>query len=325
VGNLLVFLGPLAVYGFIRGRLTRRVLAAGYGLDDIRLALRERAAQAREELAFEMGAEPTLFGRVVRWGTLAALTASIAAAGVIVIVPGGATDAMAKLWFWSSVATAAGAVVGRIFPGKRVKAGDPARSLQSRLWSGKAGEWLARIVGWKLKRPALPPAAAHRPTEIALGLAVSALFEALPKRTRQELKDVPAAVRRLEADAQALRARVEELSALLAGAGEDGVAARSVSLRRAVSEGGATVEARLQLREALSSERDRLAQRLAASVAALENLRLDLLRLTAGVGTPDQLSADLRAAREIGSEVDALLAGGRDVEALLAPPPQTDD
>jgi hypothetical protein len=65
-----------------------------------------------------------------------------------------------------------------------------------------------------------------------------------------------------------------------------------------------------------------VAQRLATAVAALENIRLDLLRLTAGVGTVDQISADLSAARRIGADVDAVLAGRQEVETLLAPPAQ---
>jgi serine/threonine-protein kinase len=323
VGYLLVLFGPLAVYGFLRARLTRRVLAAGYSLDDIRLALRERAAQARDELAFEIGAEPTLFGRLVRWGTLSALATSVASVAAMVILPGGATVPLLQVWFWSSVATAAGAVVGRIFPGRRVRILDPAESLPSRLWNGKAGEWLARIVGWTLKRPALPAAGAQRPTEIAIGLAVGALFEALPRKTRKELKDVPAVVGRLETEAQALRARVDELDALLAGAGEDSPGARSPSLRQAAGQGGGVREARQRLREELSAERDRVSQRLATAVAALENIRLDLMRLTAGVSATGQITADLAAARQIGFEVDALLASSREVEALLGPPPHT--
>lgn len=54
--------------------------------------------------------------------------------------------------------------------------------------------------------------------------------------------------------------------------------------------------------------------------ASLENIRLDLLRLKAGVGSVDEISADLTAARRIEDEVDAALQGRREVEALLAPP-----
>ncbi len=55
--------------------------------------------------------------------------------------------------------------------------------------------------------------------------------------------------------------------------------------------------------------------------AALESIRLDLLRLHTGVVSPDDLSADLERAREIGSTVDRELDAHRDVERLLSRTP----
>ena len=54
-------------------------------------------------------------------------------------------------------------------------------------------------------------------------------------------------------------------------------------------------------------------ERLATVVAALETLRLDLLRLHAGTATLDELTAHLDAARHIGIEIDAKL----DAERML--------
>jgi serine/threonine-protein kinase len=48
--------------------------------------------------------------------------------------------------------------------------------------------------------------------------------------------------------------------------------------------------------------------RLQSAVAALEAIRLDLLRLHAGAGTLDELTRDVEAARELGRRVDAELA-----------------
>ena len=61
--------------------------------------------------------------------------------------------------------------------------------------------------------------------------------------------------------------------------------------------------------------------RLGAAVAALENLRLDLLRLRAGVGSPDDLTASIEEARSVGEAVDLELAARREIE-LLAQQPQ---
>jgi serine/threonine-protein kinase len=319
VGSYVFLFGPLAAYGLYRAGYTRRVLAAGYSLEDIRLALRERASQAREELAFERSGEPSLLAKGVRTLTLVALGGAIATAGAAVLVPAARTATMMLAWVWCSVTAMGGAVAGRLFPGRRIEPADPRKSLQSRVWNGRIGQWLVRLATFGMSRPGVPAGSAHRPTEIAIGLAADALFEALPRETRKALKDLPAVIRRLEADAQGLRARVDELNALLAGAGEASAGAQSRSLRVGGSQVvGALGDARVKLQDELTAERDGVARRLASSVAALENIRLDLLRLRAGAGTVDQLSADLAAARDIGAEVDAALAGQAEVQRLLA-------
>ena len=70
--------------------------------------------------------------------------------------------------------------------------------------------------------------------------------------------------------------------------------------------------------EDLDSARTLIGARLTETISALENVRLGLLRLQAGVGTPDELTADLSAARQIGRDVQALLDGERQVEELLS-------
>jgi hypothetical protein len=66
--------------------------------------------------------------------------------------------------------------------------------------------------------------------------------------------------------------------------------------------------------------RERAQTRLEELVTALENLRLDLLRLRAGGGKVEGITLDLANAREFGQEADRLLAGGREVEQVLATP-----
>jgi serine/threonine-protein kinase len=56
---------------------------------------------------------------------------------------------------------------------------------------------------------------------------------------------------------------------------------------------------------------------LGKALGALEAIRFDLLRLHGGVGTLDGLTADLSAARQIGEQVDALLAGRREADDAL--------
>lgn len=68
----------------------------------------------------------------------------------------------------------------------------------------------------------------------------------------------------------------------------------------------------------LHAARERARDRLESAVAALENMRLDLLRLQAGIGTPDQLTEDLEKAQEVSAAVDAELEGRVEVSEALA-------
>ncbi|NIM50505.1 MAG: hypothetical protein GTO22_14855, partial [Gemmatimonadales bacterium] len=56
---------------------------------------------------------------------------------------------------------------------------------------------------------------------------------------------------------------------------------------------------------------------LAITVAALENVRLGMLRLQAGAGTIDDLTLQLERAREIGERVSAEIAARQEVKELL--------
>ncbi len=58
-------------------------------------------------------------------------------------------------------------------------------------------------------------------------------------------------------------------------------------------------------------------ERLAETVAALENVRLSLLRLRIGSGTRDDLTAWLDRAKEIGAQVDRQIEADHEVKALL--------
>src|SRR5437899_11801115 len=67
----------------------------------------------------------------------------------------------------------------------------------------------------------------------------------------------------------------------------------------------------------LSAERDLVQQRLKDAVAALETIRLNLLRLHAGTGSVRSLTTDLGLARELARDIDAHVEGLREVEDAL--------
>src|SRR6185436_10494438 len=68
--------------------------------------------------------------------------------------------------------------------------------------------------------------------------------------------------------------------------------------------------------EVLEARRKAAATRLADSVAALEGIRLDLLRLHAGAGDLTPLTTLMDAARLIGEELSRLADAQREVEGV---------
>jgi len=190
---------------------------------------------------------------------------------------------------------------------QHVSTGAPRRraiGLGLRLLDGRIGRGLFRLMGTGLHVPQqnLPPATER--TELLLGGAAEALYRALPSDVRKRFPGVPDAVDALQRDAGKLRERVERLSQARADAAP-------------VHAPGAVADKRAAAITELSDARDAARDRLAAAVAALENIRLDLLRLRAGVGSTDDLTADLEAVQQLSEEIDAELAGRREVRSLL--------
>jgi serine/threonine-protein kinase len=159
--------------------------------------------------------------------------------------------------------------------------------LRNRLWNSRVGEWLARRLGAP-GRSQLMTGTAFRATEAALGVAAAELFAALPTSYREQLTELPAIVGSLEARAAEARAEVELLAAM-------------------APEG--SVDA-----EILATRRKNASARLAESVAALEGIRLDLLRLHAGAADLAPLTTLIDAARRIGDDLGRLADGQRELE-----------
>jgi serine/threonine-protein kinase len=163
--------------------------------------------------------------------------------------------------------------------------------IRDRLWSGRAGEWLARRLGAP-EQSRTVGGGAFRATEAALGLAAGELFAALPQPYRERLVELPATVAALEARAVAARAEIDMLAALAPSGSGDG--------------------------EALGTRREAASSHLAASVAALEGIRLDLLRLHANANDLAPLTTLIDAAHRLGEDVGRLADAQREVDAATA-------
>jgi eukaryotic-like serine/threonine-protein kinase len=158
--------------------------------------------------------------------------------------------------------------------------------IRDRLWNSRVGAWLARRLGAPAQSRAVG-GGVFRATESALGVAAAELFEALPSAYREQLNELPALVALLEARAAEARAEMEVLAAM-APSGSD---AQVLAARRKVAK-----------------------EHLADSVAALESIRLDLLRLHAGASDLAPLTTLMDDARRIGEDLNRLAEAQREVE-----------
>jgi eukaryotic-like serine/threonine-protein kinase len=165
--------------------------------------------------------------------------------------------------------------------------------IRDRLWNSRAGAWLARRLGAPDRSHAVG-GGVFRATEAALGVAASELFAALPKAYREQLADLPATVAALEARAAAARAEIEVVAALAPSGSNDA--------------------------DVLTARRSAAAAHLAESVAALEGIRLDLLRLHAGASDLSPLTTLIEEARSLSDDVSRLAEAQREVSDAMARP-----
>ena len=115
----------------------------------------------------------------------------------------------------------------------------------------------------------------------------------MPKSYREQLSDLPATVEALEARAAEARAEIELIDSLAAsGSGDAGV---------------------------LDARRTAASSHLAESVAALEGVRLDLLRLHAGASDLAPLTTLIDAARGLGEDLNRLAEAQREADKAAAP------
>ena len=291
--------------GILAGR-ARRFLASGFGPEELAVAFRAELEQGREERIFEYGRGPSLYERVLRLLGIGGILLGGVSGYVILTAPyPGPSAWLAQVFGWS---LSTGLLTGFLALVRLQRRIDLDTRIWSWLWQGPIGRLLFGVARVFLGTKSLPPPATHRPTELALAMAAEQLFEELPRETRQQLRELPDIVRRLEQDAQKMRQRLEELNEALGGMGDEapgkgGDAALGTRHDRIVAD--------------LETERNLVHTRLADAVKALETIRLNLLRLRAGSGSVQSLTTDLGLAREVAAEINLLLEGRREIEREL--------
>jgi serine/threonine-protein kinase len=274
----LVLVSLTALRGMSAARLVREAAAEGWTDLDLARAI-ER--EARRRSAAEPAPRPGL-----------GASALIYAAGF-----------GAVLWFWmgpklAALGTMEGPLAvlielaGFILPvalgrwfGARLEA---PRDGKAGLFTRFIARFKGRVLFWaaRFRRPAVD-AAADRPTEVVLAEAARDVLRALPDAERRRLVAVDQLLGNLEGDAAALRRRLDGLDDAAARVGDAQAPRRAAVLRE------------------LEEARGETAARLATAVTAIENVRLELLRLRAGLATADSLTENLAALRQLEARVDA--------------------
>jgi serine/threonine-protein kinase len=281
------------------GLRVRRVVKAGYGRVDAIYALERDLESKAEELRFLYGPNYEQTGKKLRNFAYGAL-----GAGTMAVVASLTTASMAPL-MPALIAALAGGILG--FQAERRSARRQKRRLE--FWRKRVGEWVFEVVAKGTSANQQIPSLTNRPTELAVGMAVQNLYESLPKETQASLRDLPEIVEGLEADAQRMRERIEDFNAMLQHAAPSMAVSDELDVPQLEERSRATVR--------IEDLRNEARKRLAESVAALENLRVDLLRLRSGTARLESVTTRLGKARDIAEQVDRLLEGQLEVEELL--------
>ncbi len=293
----------------------RRLLKAGYGQEELPIAFKADIDRAREEGAFQFGHGPSRYEKVVRVISGVGL-AGAAGLGALALTGSAAGVGLYTTIFYSlTVGLGAGVLALVRLQWRR----GIDREIRGWFWKSRLGRWVFKIAGLGLKRVPAAGSATYRPTELAIGLAADRLFEGLPRELRRSLKELPDIVRKLQFDAQKMRTRIEDLNEVLAEVGSERSESRALEASPSPDESSKVALQRQKLSDDLFAARDATQQRLADAVAALETIRLSLLRMQAGSGSVESLTGDLAAAREVADDIDQLLEAQLEVDKLLKP------
>jgi serine/threonine-protein kinase len=298
VGSSVAFVLPAAtlpIFPLIGFHINqaRKQFRAGYTLADLRSAIDIAHKEREESEALTREKEQSFELRALQLATIAsagwlAATIGLLLAGII------HENRTPLVWIFSPVLTtmALGALsnaLGVQFIPPKIRSWWQT-GIRDRLWKSRIGEWLARRMGAPAESRAVG-GGVFRPTEAALGIAASELFAALPEAYRVELFELPSIVSALEARAAEARAEVDVVAAL-ARPGSDDIAV-------------------------LDSRRNAAAANLAASVGALERIRLDLLKLHAGASDLRPLTTLIDEAHLMSEEVARLAEAEQEVEDAI--------
>ena len=298
VGYTVFLGGPAAASAAFLVNAARRLLQMGFDRADLGPAFAARLEESREEWEATQGASLLRLRRAAMRVVRVATTYLAVAAPLSIYAwrTGDGRDLAVLTWPLLAIAAivATGGISFNVMM-SRVRS-DVDGKFWAKLWMGRVGEWAFAMARRFRSGTPVVSAVTQRPTELSLGLAAEQLYESLPRATRKALGDLPDVLRRLQRDAQALRARSDALGEALAGGG------------------AASAEA---ARERTRADHEEVQARMRDAVGALETIRLNLLRLHAGQSTVESLTTHINVANALSDDVRRLIAARDAVEAAM--------
>jgi serine/threonine-protein kinase len=298
-------------------RAARRLLKQGFAHADLAPAFEREREQSSEELAVDTSGRSRVVERGLRAVGLLGLGVGATAMAALFLPPSvyaqllGLESGVADLLRLNGIYRTLSSITGTFmmigasasvaYLALLQRRRDVDTDVWARLWTGPIGRASFAIARRSVSTVVPSAAVTHRATELSLGLAAEQLFESLPRETRAALADLPQILVRLQEDAGSLRRRYDRLQDALVNAGDPSAAEH----------------------EDLRQLRDETQARLADAVAALETIRLNLLRLHAGQSTVDRLTSHLGLAAEVSDQVKRLIAAHAEVERAILPTLQT--
>jgi serine/threonine-protein kinase len=328
-----LLLGPttLGVAVLSRVRHARRVLREGYGLRDMQRALETVALTENEEAKAESANRSLLQHTVDVAVFLASVlilftglrTPSLRMRGLVELARQADPERAARIsdlaanMFMVQLLFLIVGYAGLSYLYSRTGLRRIPLRLRSAYWHTPPAAWFLRLASLGIRSAASRQPSWALPTVLAIGSAINDLFRDLPRKHRSELQSIPQLARQLTSDAHELRARAHHLSALLAQVRPP----LQDSIRDLPRSAGANVHDDDQhriLAAELHTNRDEALDRLASVTHALERIRLSLLRLQAGIGTVDQVRAELQATSGVAGIANAGKSGEPLVVSLIS-------
>jgi hypothetical protein len=275
------------VHAINASRQLRELSRAGYGIEDLRLALRGHAPH-------EAPPPIPLVGRLTSDAILLALVTYLGMGLVLWLTDADNRDFgyYAAYFYrqvaqWAYVVFWSGLGLSLLTPTRPLLTPGTMSRLRRLFWNSWAGALWLGLARVGLGKRIAAAETLHRPTELVLDLAIEELWRALPAAARREASELPVVAR-------ALRKRVAALRGI---AGHFGEPSHDTPAEAAL--------------------RTKVDGRISAALTALEQLRLQLLRLDGATVATGALTAQLHDARTLERELLTDLGANRGVGRLL--------